>query len=169
MLCKFLAKTFFDNRPHRVCIFVSSRNVAAADASPSSEQGVVPEANAVILGKFCISYPFAYLRYFFLLVGGGAVGTSVAYHLAQGGYPKVVLLERSHLAAGSTRHTVRSDFDKIHLRKFHVSVFSARPYQLLPLGTSIQTHASVHGRLVFEIGKRNRRSKIFFLGFSGSL
>ena len=29
-----------------------------------------------------------------VIVGGGAVGTSIAYHLAKGGWKDVVLLER---------------------------------------------------------------------------
>lgn len=39
-----------------------------------------------------------------VVIGGGAVGTSVAYHLARFGVKKVVLLEKSELTAGSTWH-----------------------------------------------------------------
>ncbi|XP_065303006.1 dimethylglycine dehydrogenase, mitochondrial-like isoform X1 [Dermacentor albipictus] len=38
------------------------------------------------------------------VIGGGAVGTSLAYHLARMGNPNVVLLEKSELTAGSTWH-----------------------------------------------------------------
>jgi sarcosine oxidase, subunit beta len=37
-----------------------------------------------------------------VVIGGGAVGASVAFHLATGGVPDVVLLERETLASGST-------------------------------------------------------------------
>lgn len=37
-----------------------------------------------------------------VVIGGGVNGTSIAYHLARAGVKDVVLLERSHLAAGAT-------------------------------------------------------------------
>ncbi|XP_019728556.1 dimethylglycine dehydrogenase, mitochondrial [Hippocampus comes] len=39
-----------------------------------------------------------------VVIGGGCVGTSVAYHLAKSGMKDVVLLEKSELTAGSTWH-----------------------------------------------------------------
>ncbi len=39
-------------------------------------------------------------------MGGGVIGTSIAFHLAHLGMTDVVLLERSHLAAGSTGRSV---------------------------------------------------------------
>ncbi|MEM8871773.1 MAG: FAD-dependent oxidoreductase [Pseudomonadota bacterium] len=39
-----------------------------------------------------------------LVVGGGAVGTSIAYHLAKAGWNDVVLVERDELTSGSTWH-----------------------------------------------------------------
>src|SRR5688572_32627664 len=39
-----------------------------------------------------------------VVIGGGIVGTSVAYHLAHMGWKDVVLLERDRLTAGSTWH-----------------------------------------------------------------
>ncbi len=39
-----------------------------------------------------------------LIVGGGAVGCSVAYHLARAGWSDIALLERDELTAGSTWH-----------------------------------------------------------------
>ena len=41
-----------------------------------------------------------------VVVGGGIIGTSIAFHLAKLGVPDVLLLERSHLAAGSTGKSV---------------------------------------------------------------
>ena len=36
------------------------------------------------------------------VIGGGIIGTSIAFYLARMGAGKVVLLERKHLAAGTT-------------------------------------------------------------------
>ncbi len=41
-----------------------------------------------------------------VVVGGGVIGTSVAFHLAKLGLRDVVLLEKAHLAAGSTGRSV---------------------------------------------------------------
>ena len=41
-----------------------------------------------------------------VVVGGGVIGTSVAFHLAKLGLRDVMLLERSHLASGSTGRSV---------------------------------------------------------------
>ncbi|MEW5865898.1 MAG: FAD-binding oxidoreductase [Bacillota bacterium] len=37
-----------------------------------------------------------------VVIGGGVVGASIAYHLAKRGFGRVVLVERSYLASGST-------------------------------------------------------------------
>ncbi len=42
-----------------------------------------------------------------VVIGGGVIGTSVAYHLAKAGMKNVVLLEKTELTAGSTWHAVR--------------------------------------------------------------
>ena len=39
-----------------------------------------------------------------VIVGGGIIGTSVAYHLAKLGISDVVLLERRQLTCGTTWH-----------------------------------------------------------------
>lgn len=39
-----------------------------------------------------------------LIIGGGIIGTSIAYHLAQAGAQDVLLLERSKLTSGTTWH-----------------------------------------------------------------
>ena len=41
-----------------------------------------------------------------VIIGGGVVGCSLAYHLAKAGVQDVVLLEKSELTAGSTWHAV---------------------------------------------------------------
>ena len=42
-----------------------------------------------------------------VIIGGGCVGVSLAYHLAKAGMRDVVLMEKSELTAGSTWHAVR--------------------------------------------------------------
>src|SRR5213592_206444 len=39
-----------------------------------------------------------------VVVGGGVIGSSVAYHLAQMGWKDTVLLERDRLTSGTTWH-----------------------------------------------------------------
>ena len=39
-----------------------------------------------------------------VVVGGGVIGTSVAYHLAHAGVRDVLLLERDRLTSGTTWH-----------------------------------------------------------------
>ena len=39
-----------------------------------------------------------------VVVGGGIIGTSVAYHLAEMGWTDIVLLERDRLTSGTTWH-----------------------------------------------------------------
>lgn len=55
-----------------------------------------------------------------VVIGGGVIGTSIAYHLAAAGVPDVVLVERDELAAGSTSKAaggVRAQFsDEVNIR-----------------------------------------------------
>lgn len=43
-----------------------------------------------------------------VIIGGGCIGVSLAYHLAKAGLKDVILLEKSELTAGSTWHAVRN-------------------------------------------------------------
>ncbi|RLO09281.1 hypothetical protein DYB28_001830, partial [Aphanomyces astaci] len=57
-----------------------------------------------------------------VVIGGGVVGTSIAYHLAKYGAKNVVLLEKTELTAGSTWHAaglVTYFNPGINLKKFH--------------------------------------------------
>ncbi|MEU2437939.1 FAD-binding oxidoreductase [Streptomyces rubradiris] len=60
------------------------------------------------------------LRARVVIVGGGVIGTSVAWHLARAGVRDVVLVERDELAAGSTSKAaggVRAQFsDELNIR-----------------------------------------------------
>ncbi|MFF4884716.1 NAD(P)/FAD-dependent oxidoreductase [Streptomyces nigra] len=55
-----------------------------------------------------------------VVVGGGVIGTGIAYHLARAGVPDVVLVERGELASGSTSKAaggVRAQFsDELNIR-----------------------------------------------------
>ena len=39
-----------------------------------------------------------------VIIGGGVIGCSVAYHLAQKGWKEIILLERKQLTSGTTWH-----------------------------------------------------------------
>ncbi len=64
-----------------------------------------------------------------LVVGGGAVGTSIAYHLAKAGWRDVMLLERDELTSGSTWHAAgllplfNMSFATTHIHKYSVDFY----------------------------------------------
>jgi len=73
-----------------------------------------------------------------VVVGGGVIGTSIAFHLAEAGVPEVVLIERDELGAGSTSKAaggVRAQFsDAVNIQLGARSLrafadFGARPGQ----------------------------------------
>jgi sarcosine oxidase subunit beta len=77
-----------------------------------------------------------------VVVGGGVMGTSVAFHLAEAGVPDVLLLDRGPLGAGSTSKAaggVRAQFgDELNVRLGLRSLelfadFSRRPGQEIDL------------------------------------
>ena len=83
-----------------------------------------------------------------LVVGGGAVGTSVAYHLARAGWADVVLLERDELTSGSTWHAAgllplfNMSFATTHIHKYSVDFYKA-----LEAETGLNAGFSVVGNL----------------------
>ncbi|MEJ6403953.1 GcvT family protein [Yoonia sp. 2307UL14-13] len=66
-----------------------------------------------------------------LVVGGGAVGTSIAYHLAKAGWDDVMLLERDELTSGSTWHAAgllplfNMSYATTHIHKYSVDFYKA--------------------------------------------
>jgi len=64
-----------------------------------------------------------------VIIGGGIVGCSVAYHLAKMGYTDVILLERHKLSSGSTWHAaglvgqLRSNANVTQLLGYSVSLY----------------------------------------------
>ncbi len=64
-----------------------------------------------------------------VVVGGGVVGASVAYHLTRNGWTDVVLLERTELTAGSTwhsaggMHTLNGDPNVAKLQQYTIELY----------------------------------------------
>ncbi|SEO06052.1 dimethylglycine dehydrogenase [Salinihabitans flavidus] len=64
-----------------------------------------------------------------LIVGGGAIGTSIAYHLARAGWADVMLIERDELTAGSTWHAAgllplfNMSYATTHIHKYSVDFY----------------------------------------------
>ncbi|SMY06005.1 GcvT family protein [Flavimaricola marinus] len=83
-----------------------------------------------------------------LVVGGGAVGTSIAYHLAKAGWSDVVLLERDELTSGSTWHAAgllplfNMSFATTHIHKYSVDF-----YKSLEAETGLNAGFAVVGNL----------------------
>ncbi|MBZ8119531.1 FAD-dependent oxidoreductase [Roseovarius sp. LXJ103] len=83
-----------------------------------------------------------------LVVGGGAVGTSIAYHLAKAGWDDVMLLERDELTSGSTWHAAgllplfNMSYATTHIHKYSVDFYKA-----LEAETGLNAGFSVVGNL----------------------
>ncbi len=66
-----------------------------------------------------------------LVVGGGAVGTAIAYHLAKAGWDDVILLERDELTSGSTWHAAgllplfNMSYATTHIHKYSVEFYKS--------------------------------------------
>jgi dimethylglycine dehydrogenase len=83
-----------------------------------------------------------------LVVGGGAVGASIAYHLAKAGWQDVMLLERDELTSGSTWHAAgllplfNMSYATTHIHKYSVDF-----YKTLEAETGLNAGFSVVGNL----------------------
>ncbi|WP_212525053.1 FAD-dependent oxidoreductase [Actibacterium sp. MT2.3-13A] len=83
-----------------------------------------------------------------LVVGGGAVGTSIAYHLARAGWPDVMLLERDELTSGSTWHAAGLlPYFNMSYATTHIHDYSIRFYKTLEEETGLNAGFAVVGNL----------------------
>ncbi|MHC0052433.1 GcvT family protein [Actibacterium sp. D379-3] len=83
-----------------------------------------------------------------LVVGGGAVGTSIAYHLARAGWSDVMLLERDELTSGSTWHAAGLlPYFNMSFATTHIHDYSIRFYKTLEEETGLIAGFAVVGNL----------------------
>ena len=83
-----------------------------------------------------------------LVVGGGAVGTSIAYHLARAGWADVMLMERDELTAGSTWHAAGLlPYFNMSYATTHIHDHSIRHYKTLGEETGLDPGFYVVGNL----------------------
>ncbi|GIT91184.1 dimethylglycine dehydrogenase [Jannaschia pagri] len=83
-----------------------------------------------------------------LIVGGGAVGTSIAYHLARAGWSDVMLLERDELTSGSTWHAAGLlPLFNMGYATSHIHDYSVKFYKTLEEETGLNAGFSVVGNL----------------------
>ncbi|MEM9974334.1 MAG: FAD-dependent oxidoreductase [Pseudomonadota bacterium] len=83
-----------------------------------------------------------------LIVGGGAVGTSIAYHLAKAGWGDVMLLERDELTSGSTWHAAGLlPYFNMSYATTHIHDYSIKYYKTLEEETGLNPGFYVVGNL----------------------
>ncbi|MEP6018370.1 MAG: FAD-dependent oxidoreductase [Paracoccaceae bacterium] len=83
-----------------------------------------------------------------LVVGGGAVGTGIAYHLAKAGWTDVMLLERDELTSGSTWHAAGLlPLFNMSYATSHIHDYSVKFYKELEAETGLNAGFSVVGNL----------------------
>ncbi len=83
-----------------------------------------------------------------LVVGGGAVGTGIAYHLARAGWSDVMLLERDELTSGSTWHAAGLlPLFNMGYATSHIHDYSVKFYKTLEEETGLNAGFSVVGNL----------------------
>ncbi|MEO1732886.1 MAG: FAD-dependent oxidoreductase [Pseudomonadota bacterium] len=83
-----------------------------------------------------------------LVVGGGAVGTSIAYHLAKAGWNDVMLLERDELTSGSTWHAAGLlPYFNMSYATTHIHDYSIKFYKTLEQETGLNAGFSIVGNL----------------------
>ena len=85
-----------------------------------------------------------------VVIGGGVVGVSTLYHLAQKGWSDVVLLERAELTAGSTWHAAgllplfNMSYTVGQLHKYSVDLYKRLPAET---GQDVSFHVTGNLRL----------------------
>jgi len=83
-----------------------------------------------------------------LVVGGGAVGTGIAYHLARAGWDDVMLLERDELTSGSTWHAAGLlPLFNMSYATSHIHDYSVKFYKTLEEETGLNAGFSIVGNL----------------------
>ena len=83
-----------------------------------------------------------------LVVGGGAVGTSIAYHLAKAGWEDVMLIERDELTSGSTWHAAGLlPLFNMSFATTHIHQYSVDFYKTLEEETGLNAGFAVVGNL----------------------
>lgn len=83
-----------------------------------------------------------------LIVGGGAVGTSIAYNLARAGWDDVMLLERDELTSGSTWHAAGLlPLFNMSYATTHIHQYSVEFYKTLEAETGLNAGFAVVGNL----------------------
>ncbi|MGV6811751.1 MAG: GcvT family protein [Brevirhabdus sp.] len=83
-----------------------------------------------------------------LVVGGGAVGASIAYHLARAGWDDVMLLERDELTSGSTWHAAGLlPLFNMSYATTHIHQYSVEFYKTLEEETGLNAGFSIVGNL----------------------
>ena len=97
--------------------------IHAFSSISSSKQELPSEANVVI-------------------VGGGIIGSSVAYHLSKLGIPDVILLERDKLTSGTTWHAagLMTTFGSLSSASIDMRLYTKQLYsEILPQETGLET------------------------------
>ncbi len=83
-----------------------------------------------------------------LVVGGGAVGASIAYHLARAGWDDVMLIERDELTSGSTWHAAGLlPLFNMSYATTHIHQYSVEFYKTLEAETGLNAGFAVVGNL----------------------
>ena len=83
-----------------------------------------------------------------VVVGGGAVGTGIAYALAKAGWTDTVLLERDELTSGSTWHAAGLlPLFNMGYATSHIHDHSVKLYKALEAETGLNAGFSVVGNL----------------------
>ena len=83
-----------------------------------------------------------------VVVGGGAVGTAIAYHLAKAGWTDTVLLERDELTSGSTWHAAGLlPLFNMGYATSHIHDYSVKHYKTLEAETGLNAGFAVVGNL----------------------
>lgn len=83
-----------------------------------------------------------------LIVGGGAIGNSIAYHLAKAGWSDIALVERDELTSGSTWHAAGLlPLFNMGYATSHIHDYSVRFYKQLQEETGLDAGFRVVGNL----------------------